>query len=92
MSEVEQEMDKESQLLAAQTVWELAQGNKRHITSRSASGRPNMFPNARDWEYDRPDLLSEDPMRPAASKAVVLSCARSYAPVDTVFDTSPGEL
>jgi len=86
MSEVEQEMDKESQLLAAQTVWELAQGNKRYAGRRGVSNVES--------RVDRSvvEMLIEDPLKPTRPKAIVISCARSYAPIDAIFDTSPGEL
>jgi len=36
--------------------------------------------------------LVEDPFNPIPKKALVLSCARSVAPMDSIFDTNPGEL
>lgn len=37
-------------------------------------------------------MLLDDPLRPTATKAIVLSCARSFCPTDSLFDTQPGEL
>jgi hypothetical protein len=72
--------------VAAQTVWELAQGNKRYAGRRGVSNTESK------GERSVVEMLIEDPLRPTPPKAIVISCARSYAPIDAIFDTSPGQL
>ena len=80
----------EARKRATDTIWELAQGNKRYVQRRSTSG---FLSDVRPGDHQSlVDLLVEDPLKPTFAKAIVLSCARSYAPVDWIFDTRPGEL
>jgi len=68
---------------ASSNIMEFLEGNKRWIengcVSTPATGA-------------LVDHLVEDPFNPTAKKALVLSCARSVAPMDAMFDTNPGEL
>jgi carbonic anhydrase len=73
---------------ARETIWELAQGNKRFVQQRGHGNRPQQ--NAPTTSLV--EKLIEDPLKPSAARAIVLSCARSYAPIDSIFDTQPGDI
>ena len=63
---------------AKNAIWELAQGNKRYVSARGVTSIE------RSQDKSVVDLLVEDPLRPSSTKAIVLACARSYAPIDSV--------
>jgi len=62
---------------------EFIEGNKRWVKNGCVAATPS---------GDIVNNLVEDPFNPSVKKAMVLSCARSVAPMDSLFDTSPGEL
>jgi len=64
-------------------ILEFLQGNKRWVENGCVSA-PTTGPLV--------NKLVEDPFNPTQKKALVLSCARSVAPMDSLFDTNPGEL
>jgi len=69
---------------AAEVIWSLSCGNKRYLDSMrgvtSRAPRPLL------------DMLIDDPLKPAKVKALVISCARSFAPIDSIFDVEPGNV
>lgn len=68
---------------ANQNIVEFMDGNKRWIESGCA---------AVPYDGALVDNLIEDPFNPVTKKALVISCARSVAPMDSMFNTKPGEL
>merc|ERR550537_1927437 len=69
---------------ASEIIWKLAQGNKRYVNGMGNPSRKNKKPLV--------EQLIEDPLRPQLTEALVIACARSFAPVDVIFDTEPGQL
>lgn len=72
---------------AREVIRELAQGNKifaaRRTQSSSAAG---------ELSEALVDKLVEDAFNPVQTKAIVISCARSLASIDSIFNAKPGEL
>ena len=74
------------EILPKDVVVELMEGNRRWVASRGGEGRQ------RKVSRSNVDRLSEDPLKPTPVKALFISCARSFAPLDSLFDAKPGEL
>lgn len=66
-------------------IWDLSQGNQNYVKGR-------LNPAQYSSEESLVQSLIADSLNPKPVKALVVSCARSYAPVDTIFDASAGEL
>jgi len=68
-------------------IWDLVKGNQEYV-----KGRLNPAMYGFSSEDSLVQNLVGDTLNPKAVKALVVSCARSYAPVDTIFNAGAGEL
>jgi hypothetical protein len=76
-----------SDLTSQEIVWDLVQGNQRFVKARSQGPVGQI-----DDGTTLVQKLVADALNPRAVKALVVSCARSYSPVDTIFDAQAGDL
>mmetsp|Transcript_23480 Transcript_23480/g.45719 ORF Transcript_23480/g.45719 Transcript_23480/m.45719 type:complete len:778 (+) Transcript_23480:30-2363(+) len=72
-----------SELSPEQIVYAMAQGNKRYVEGQGTAGAS---------KSSMVDLLVEDPLNPTPVQAIVVSCSRQNAPIDSIFDAEPGSI
>ena len=71
-------------------VWEMLQGNREYVRQRKEAALDN---GGHSHEYLQ--YLQEDgggALRQVKVKALIISCARSFAPMDHIFGTNPREI
>jgi carbonic anhydrase len=68
-------------------IWELIEGNQRFMKRRGGGA-----PQDTAAPTSLVTKLVADALNPRPVKALVVSCARSYSPVDSIFDAAAGDL
>lgn len=79
----------ESRISARDVIWEFSQGNVKFVEGR----RDNEAGHKQRFHHGTLiDKLVEDPLKPVQRKAIILSDARGFAPIDEILNTAPGEI